>query len=345
MKNHDRIRRIIETNMRRAKTTLAGMDFPGIDSPDAVRMVIELEGSDTSAAFELDPYWPKWTAPWWKVVILDEMGLGECLNDAVLSKLEESLNNHYINFFPLQASEIPTGCDPYRHILCHCALGTAFRILAKRNRSPWKKALWTREWLTRYRLPDGGYNCDEQAYSRESPHSSFLSTLPPLEAMLEIHGGLTGDEVAALAGGADYLISRKLCRSISKGGKIIDSNWLEPVFPRYYDYDILRGLSFLSRWALKTCSRLPLDAIEESVTVLAGRLDALGRMPVRKNAWAGTGTLYYQDDLWRNGGEAEMFSLMQKCLMTSPSPWLTSEWYETVAMLDQLDKQKLLGED
>ena len=42
---------------------------------------------------------------------------------------------------------------------------------------------WMRPWFPQYQLADGGLNCDERVYTRETPRSSFLSTLPPLEAV------------------------------------------------------------------------------------------------------------------------------------------------------------------
>lgn len=97
---------------------------------------------------------------------------------------ERLLAGHYLPFFPLLESELPAGIDPYRQILCHCALGTAMQILQAGGRDPWQDWPWLGEWLSRYQLPDGGYNCDEAVYT-QSQRSSLVSTLPVLEALLQ----------------------------------------------------------------------------------------------------------------------------------------------------------------
>lgn len=102
-------------------------------------------------------------------------------------------------------------------------------------------------------------------YTRPSPHSSMVSTLPPLEAMLgSTERPFTPEETAFLDAGANYLLQRRLCRSLSKGA-LIDESWLTPTFPRFYEYDVLRGLRFLLGWARRLSRPLPWSAIEEVV--------------------------------------------------------------------------------
>jgi hypothetical protein len=93
----------------------------------------------------------------------------------------------------------------------------------------------------------------------------MVSTLPPLEALLHhTERSFTPEETAALDAGADYLLRRRLCRSLSRGG-LIEESWLTPAFPRFYEYDVLRGLRFVAAWARRRSRPLPWSAIEEVV--------------------------------------------------------------------------------
>lgn len=48
-------------------------------------------------------------------------------------------------------------------------------------------------------------------------------------------------------------------------------NWAKLCFPRFYFYDVLRGLSALLTWAEKTERAIPLDAVREVVSSLNER--------------------------------------------------------------------------
>ena len=45
---------------------------------------------------------------------------------------------------------------------------------------------WARSWFERYQINDGGYNCAEEVYLRDTPRSSIVSTVPMLEALLKL---------------------------------------------------------------------------------------------------------------------------------------------------------------
>src|SRR5205085_11465368 len=75
------------------------------------------------------------------------------------------------------------------------------------------------------------------------------------------------DEAASafLARAAGYVLKRRLFRSVSKGMAAADGRWLRPFFPRFYDYDVLRGLTFLASWAARTGGTVDGEAIAEAV--------------------------------------------------------------------------------
>lgn len=209
----------------------------------------ELLSAGPEPAMRPDPYWPKWTASWWKVQALRETGNLDLLGPKYMESYLSACEAHYVHLFPLIEADIPPGCDPYRNILCFCALGTLLSTCAEVGIDFRRPGWWMYEWLFEYLLPDGGYNCDEGAHTG-SRKSSVVSSLPCFEAVLgacELTGTATDRERDLLDKGIDYLCGHRLYKSTA--GKVLDPTWLIPVFPRFYNYDILRGMSFVRRAA------------------------------------------------------------------------------------------------
>jgi len=197
------------------------------------------------------------------MTLLWELGEAKQIPEPSIEAMIETLNRHYLKTFPIKEEELPDGCDPYRDIMCHCAFGTVYQVLHAWGVAVDERLPWARPWFLKYQLPDGGLNCDEAAYTKETPKSSIVSTLPPLEAVLFCSDQeLTKEEAAFLDRGAEYLIGHKLVRS-SKG-RLIERAWLTPCFPRFYEYDALRGLRFLKAWAESKGRELPEEAVSET---------------------------------------------------------------------------------
>jgi len=89
----------------------------------------ELKLEAAYMSVKLDPYWPKWNSPWWKVVFLYEAGFKQFIPRDFLQYLITVMDCHYLHQFPLTESEIPKDCDPYRDIMCFCALGSMYKVL------------------------------------------------------------------------------------------------------------------------------------------------------------------------------------------------------------------------
>jgi len=209
-----------------------------------------LHHSDARAHLERDPYWPKWDSPWWHMLTLSEIGLGHRIPGSLLEFMGERLHHHYLHHFPLIESELPPGTDPVRHILCHCAMGCMMRLLRENDIDVVQMIPWLPQWLERYQMEDGGFNCDEEAYTRSRPVSSMVSTLP----MMVLHQLEDIPLETPLARGYDYVVSHRFARSI-RTGEILDQRWLSPLFPRFFKYDVLRGLAFAAGFAhLNGCS-------------------------------------------------------------------------------------------
>src|SRR5512142_945453 len=171
-----------------------------------------LRSPAAAASIARDPYWPKWHAPWWHVLALEDAGRLDAVPEATLRALMERAREHFVPFFPRDAAELPPGKDLWLHVVCHCALATLLRLLLARGLDGEAGIPWARGWYARYRLPDGGFNCDEQAYAKREPRSSLSSTVPPLEYLLALgdRRPLGAEEQDLLDRGAAYLLAHRL---------------------------------------------------------------------------------------------------------------------------------------
>jgi hypothetical protein len=142
------------------------------------------------------------------------------------------------------------------------------------------------ERLLREQLEDGGWNCDAPAsHSSHRPvstRSSFHSTICVLEGLLEYQTsrGPRAEVTAARLRGQEYLLERRLFRSLSTG-HIINPAWTAISFPTRWHYDILWGLDYLRRAGAEPDGR-----IAEALDLVASKRDPLGRWPL-ENPHAG----------------------------------------------------------
>jgi len=291
---------------------------------DEVRRCVEgLASPDALASIRRDPYWPKWNSPWWHMTLLWEMGEGARIPRSIAEAMTTALDEHYLHFFVLRPEDAP-GVDVWRHGLCHCMVGTIYQVLSSAGVDVYARLPWIREWFARYQIADGGWNCDEGAYLRPTPRSSFLSTLPVLEALLLI-SDRTAEEEQMLDRGAHYLISRRLHQSISKA-TVADPSWLVPTFPRFYFYDVLRGLAFVRRWAALRDASLPEDAMREAIAAVRAHVRE-GTVVVGRHAWTDA-----REVPGREKGGATTFELLERVSRIGESnPWLTRQWSQVVS--------------
>jgi hypothetical protein len=213
-----------------------------------------------------DPYWPKWSAPWWHFLALVEAGRTDAVPQGFARRLLEHCAKHYVPFFPRTAAELPPGKDMRTDVMCFCALGCLLWAARRTGLSDdaMQAALpWAADFIARNQQSDGGWNCDEGVHAR----SSIVSTVPVLEYLAE-KPALNEAERAMLDGGLDFLLELKLCRS-RRTGRVLDETWLTPTFPRFYAYDIQRGLELVTRAAQRLSRPLPEDSVAEVRDLLA----------------------------------------------------------------------------
>ena len=272
-----------------------------------------LESFAAKESLRLDPYWPKWDSPWWHMTLLWEMGLADRIPPSIVESLTSALQYQYLDFFPFEDSEIPAGKSEQCHVLCHCALGTIDQVLRACGIDIWQRLPWTRDWYSRYQLPDGGLNCEKDAYLG-SKKSSIVSTVPCLEAVLSRQASLSPEEKRFLDRGVRYLIEHRLVRS--RKGIVIDPNWLKPCFPRFYEYDVLRGAAFLFKWSEYSGEPVPAEVLEDARPWLEGK-------PIRNERYAlGKNSIFIDSNGFRKG-PASVFPLLERVsIVDAPCPFI-----------------------
>jgi hypothetical protein len=121
-------------------------------------------------------------------------------------------------------------------------------------------------------LEDGGWNCE----APPSRRSSFHSTICVLEGLLayEQARGPAPEVTRARARGADYLMQRRMLRSLTSGD-VIDRRWERFGFPTTWRYDVLRGLDYLRSAGAKPDAR-----VAEAVELVRKRRHQNGRWPL-----------------------------------------------------------------
>jgi hypothetical protein len=199
---------------------------------------------------------------------------------------------------------------------------------------------WVKPWFERYQMQDGGLNCDELAYRVEGEcPSSMVGTVAPFEAMLQLEPSHPFVERAAR-----FMIERR----ISLGSPTVHNAeergsapaWRQVSFPRFYLYDVLRGVSALVRWASITQSTLPLHAISEVVDGLVTAFPD-GVVRVQRRAFERTGTWREATPgTWQRVPHASSFPLLDvTSVIGEPSPALTREWTATRRSLRELSER------
>jgi len=290
-----------------------------------------LDSEKARASLARDPYWPKWDSPWWHLTLLCELDRADAVPRAAAEGMLAAILAKYPTYFPNPREPLPPGKDQHRDGLCHCALGNIAVALSACGIDLEERAPWIRAWFLRYQLPDGGLNCDEKAYESGTA-SSIQSTLPALEFLVRTPRALTLAEEDFLDRGADYLIERRLaCRR--NDGRPMNEDFLKIGFPRFYDYDVLRGLSFLAAWSRVRRRIVPREAVAATLSALNARFPD-GRIRVEKAGLAAEGSLNPgEEGRWARGG-AGTFPLLESARRVGDvSAALTRRWAEVREVL------------
>ncbi|MEX2143867.1 MAG: hypothetical protein WD740_04675 [Anaerolineales bacterium] len=127
-------------------------------------------------------------------------------------------------------------------------------------------------------MADGGWNCEQE---NGSVRSSYHTTICVLEGLLEYEKAKDPDPTitAARRKGEEYLLERRLFRSLSTGKPIaldkkteLPAKWTQFSFPNTWHYDVLRGLEYFRKTGAAPDPRLA-----EAIELLVSKQGADGR--------------------------------------------------------------------
>lgn len=306
-------------------------------------------GSDAAQrSIELDPYWPKWSSPWWHMLLLHELGEARQIPARASAAMVAGIDR-LLHIFPIHPGDAP-GVDRHRDLSCHCALGTMTPVLAACGIDVDRALPWVKPWFVRYQMADGGLNCDDSAYLQTGQcPSSMVATVAPLEAML-LGEAWSSEQRAFVDRAARCLIDRALVHGSQTLHNAEERDaalaWRSLAFPRFYFYDVLRGLAALVRWAEASQQTLPHAAIASVVEALVERSPD-GVMRVERHAHAGGTTILPTPDRSPSPrAPTSTFPLLEAVsVLGEPSEALTRQWSAARAGLLRLCRAgRLVGE-
>ena len=313
---------------------------------DSVRY---LASDDAMRSLDADVYWPKWSSPWWHMVLLFELGEAQRIPERASGKMAAALAAFKLKIFPIHDGECPDPCTP-GDVQCHCALGCMAQVLAACGRDVDRELPWIESWLVRYQMADGGLNCDESAYRvTDECASSMVGTVAPLEAMLlGRREAWSAARAAFVERAGRFLIGRKAMLGSSTvhnaDERVSQAGWLQPCFPRFYLYDVLRGLAALVRWAEVTERAIPLSAIAGVIDHLVAAFPD-GAVQRQRLSYAGVGTWIPAPAMpWQREPLAFRSPLLDATSAVGrPCPYLTRQWSATRrALIDLVDAGRVV---
>ncbi len=298
---------------------------------------------------ERDSYWPKWNSPWWHMLLLHEMGEAKKIPAALIEKHVDKLRRSPLKIFPILPEEMPAHLSPHRDSPCHCQLGNVYQVLAKWGVDVDQELPWMREWFLKYQMADGGLNCDDGAYRvKDEVPSSMVGTISVFEAVLfHTNREWTEAEKKFLDLGAQFLMKRKLMLGsetvYNADERESAKKWGKLCFPRYYLYDVLRGLNALLGWAEKTGNRIPSEAIEDVVNSISERFPD-GNVKLERKSYEGVGTIAPNEKgEWVRRSPAFLFPLLEVVSETgNVSPFLTKQWSEAREKIRKVSDLKVM---
>ncbi len=308
-----------------------------------------LESELAVKMLEADPYWPKWNSPWWHMLVLHEMGETKRIPQSSIRKYVESLNRVPVKIFPIHPGELPENVDPFRGSPCHCQLGNVYQVLAEWGVDVDQELPWIRPWFLCYQMADGGLNCDSSAYLvKEEIPSSMVGTIAAFEAiLLYTPRPWTNDEVDFLNKTAQWLLRRKLMLGSATQHNAVErvsaEQWVKLCFPRFYLYDVLRGLNAILRWGELMKRSIPSDAINDVVVMLKSQFSD-GSVRIGRQSFENVKTMSPSPtgEEWVWPQPATYFPLLEHVSVVGEvSPFLTKRWEEAQ---DLISKVTVIGE-
>ncbi len=182
----------------------------------------------------------KWYGAHWVLVQLADLDYppdDESLRPLCKQVLDTWLDKFYLNQVPLIEG---------RYRRCASQQGNALYAMCKLELDD-DRCEQLVELLLKWQWQDGGWNCDKKP---EAGISSFTETLIPLRGLIWYQKRRGKIDVSqAIRQAAEIFLQRELFKR-KRDGKIVDRNFVELHYPRYWHYDILFALTVLNEGGL-----------------------------------------------------------------------------------------------
>lgn len=278
-----------------------------------------LDSDDAARSLETDAYWPKWHSPWWHFTALYECGEVHRVSRRAVDRMVAAIDRIPLHTFPTTLAEMEP-MPAHTDIACHCAVGTMDQVLTACGVDIPARLPWFVDWMRSYQMRDGGYNCDERAYlvTDEVP-SSINGTIGIFESLL-------ARPDATLERAGEMLIGRELRLGSrtrhNEHERTLEHHWLKPAFPRFYFYDVLRGIAAVSRWRVDERARA---VVEHLVRAFPD-----GIVRVQRRPYDAHGSWIHAGGAWQRSRTATSFPLLDALsIVGAPSHYLTAQWRAT----------------
>lgn len=306
------------------------VELPAVDVGESVAY---LASDDAIASLAVDTYWPKWNTPWWHMLLLWELGEARQIPARAVRAMVDGLNALPLKTFPIWPGDAPPSHDGRRDNTCHCALGSITQVLHACGVDVAAALPWAKPWFVRYQMSDGGLNCDEEAYrvAGECP-SSMVATLAAFEAMQSL--ATTDEELAFVDKAARFVVGRALVNGSETEHNAEEresaKRWGAVTFPRFYFYDVLRGLAAIVRYTAAHGDRRLAACVILPVLEGLSREFPDGVVRVQRQAFAASPSYEPGPEGWHRVPTASRFPLLERTsTIGTPSAALTRQWQAT----------------
>jgi hypothetical protein len=245
--------------------------------------------------FGVHPY-GKWWGAHWRLVSLIHLGLPAGEPNAIAAAqtvLDWLTGSHH-----------RAGIRVIKGLTRRCGSqeGNALAVCSRLGMAGDERVKQLADSLVGWQWPDGGWNCDTDPSAH---HSSFNESLPPVWGLTE-YARATGDDPARNAAHAasEFFLEHGMFKS-HRTGEVGYERWVKPVYPHYWHYDVLYGLTTLWR-----AGALPDRRAVDALALIRSLQGEDGRWRNRRAAYVrGSGRLYRDPANWERSGPSQMLTL------------------------------------
>jgi len=231
------------------------------------------------------PYFPKYKSTYWQIMILGQLGIDKSHErvqracEFVLNlQLDEGAFSAYTRKTALAEydwmrsraalkEKLPPDSKSWAQSLViehqlSCLTGNICAAMIRLGYCTDLRVVKALNWLVKIQNRDGGWLCPYWKAHIKDKHSCFHGTICPLEAFSEVPEEKRTPEMRrTIEEGAEFLLMHRLFKADHHGYRVINRQWLKFSFPWFWGYNVLRGLSVLTKLGYSEDERLK-DAVE-----------------------------------------------------------------------------------